>query len=119
VAALTVSWLLYRWATHALGGWGETVKAAWDCYLPALAIQLGYVLPDNEVDRKVFWRKISAHFVYRREFPKEFNPIEPAKAVAPWKPRSLVAEAPEQTNKDNAGWMVRLVRWIGAIINGM
>lgn len=118
-AALAISWLLYRWATHALGGWGETVKAAWDCYLPALATQLAYVLPDNEVDRKVFWRRLSAHFTYRREFPKDFNPIEPAKATAPWKARPTDEKESDLRRDDKGNLLMQFVRWVAARVNGM
>ncbi len=100
VVALSVSWLLYRWATHALGGWGEAVKAAWDCYLPALAGQLGYVVPDDEVARKTFWRRISAHVVYRRDFPQDFNPFPPVQVVRSADRPSATAEEARQPDDE-------------------
>jgi hypothetical protein len=75
--ALFASWIFYRWAVHALGGWGEAVKSVSDCYLPALAAQLGYVLPDQEAERRLFWPNVVQRFIYRRGFPKGFNPIVP------------------------------------------
>ena len=40
---------------------------AYDCYLPALAKQMGYDLPRTEVDRKAFWTALSRQLIYRRD----------------------------------------------------
>ena len=70
-----VSWLAYRWAVHAAGAWGELVKSVSDCYLPALATQLGYMLPTGEKARWDFWENIAARFIFRQEFDDDFKPV--------------------------------------------
>jgi hypothetical protein len=55
----------YAGATAAVVAWGETVKSAFDCFLPALAKQLGYALPAHESDRKDFWNAIARLLLYR------------------------------------------------------
>ena len=36
------------------------------CYLPALATQLGFELPQTEVGRRCFWTTFSQQLLYRR-----------------------------------------------------
>jgi hypothetical protein len=98
VAALSLvaSWLFYRWAVHALGGWGEAVKSAFDCYLPALAQQLGYQLPPDEKARREFWENMNIRLAYRTEFLKGFKPI-------PVPPKSTVAAAPSEPSSEASG----------------
>lgn len=68
--ALAVAILAYRWAVNQIGAWGELVKSAFDCYLPALATQLGYVLPDSESERREFWVDITELFLYNYPVPE-------------------------------------------------
>jgi hypothetical protein len=62
--ALAVAVVAYQWAVSRIGAWGELVKSAFDCYLPALAAQLGYELPDSESKRREFWLDVTRLFLY-------------------------------------------------------
>lgn len=61
------SFLFYRWAVNRVPAWGELVMSAFDCYLPALASQLGFELPKTEQKRLQFWTTFSQQLIYRRE----------------------------------------------------
>ena len=65
-AGLVATYLFYRWAVSRVPAWGEWVMTAYDCYLPALAKQLGYELPATEKDRMAFWKAFSQQLIYRR-----------------------------------------------------
>jgi hypothetical protein len=56
--------LAYQCAVLRVGAWGDLVKSAFDCYLPALAEKLGYPLPPTEADRKEFWGEFSTLVLY-------------------------------------------------------
>ena len=43
------------------------VGAPADCYLPALAEQLGFEDPPTEAKRRTFWTTFSLQLIYRRE----------------------------------------------------
>jgi hypothetical protein len=58
LCGLIFFFVFYHWATARVGIWGELVKSAFDCYLPALAKQLGYELPESEADRRLFWGEV-------------------------------------------------------------
>lgn len=66
VLSLAASMAAYRWATGLAINWGETVKGAFDCYLPALAQQFGYALPAKEAQRRAFWVEINALLTYQQ-----------------------------------------------------
>jgi hypothetical protein len=57
IAFVLIAYVSYRLAIRQLTGWGDLVKSAFDCYLPDLAKQLGYVLPETESGRREFWRQ--------------------------------------------------------------
>jgi hypothetical protein len=109
--ALLASLIFYRWAIHALGGWGELVKSVSDCYLPALATQLGYVLPDQETDRWQFWENVTVRFEFRRAFPEGFNPIAAASPTVKARP----TEASEIGDNAHDGFLIRSVLFLGAL----
>jgi hypothetical protein len=56
--------LAYQCAVLRVGAWGDLVKSAFDCYLPALAEKLGHPLPSTEADRKEFWGEFSTMVLY-------------------------------------------------------
>ena len=60
------SYLFYRWALVGVSHWGELVKSAFDCYLPELATQLGFELPETEERRRRFWTAFSLQITYGR-----------------------------------------------------
>jgi hypothetical protein len=64
---LLMTYLFYRWAVTCVPEWGDCVMAAYDCYLPSLAKQLGYELPPTEEKRRDFWTKFSQQLIYRRD----------------------------------------------------
>jgi hypothetical protein len=64
-ACFFVAYVSYRWASSRAIAWGEAVRAAFDCYLPTLATQLGYVLPSAADERSVFWNEITRRAVYQ------------------------------------------------------
>jgi hypothetical protein len=59
----------YRWSIQQIYIWGAIVKAAFDCYLPALASKLGYKLPEMENDQRKFWIAVSERAIYHRSMP--------------------------------------------------
>lgn len=61
------TYLFYRWAVSRVSAWGDWVMTAYDCYLPALAKQLGYELPPTEKERVAFWTAFSQQLIFRRE----------------------------------------------------
>jgi hypothetical protein len=60
------TYLFYRWAWAGVLEWGDLVKSAFDCYLPALAGQLGFELPTTEAERRDFWTSFSQQLIYGR-----------------------------------------------------
>jgi hypothetical protein len=76
VAGTAIAAASYRCATLMIPQWGESVKAAFDCYLPVLAIQLGYVLPESGKDRRRFWGDFSRMLLYGDKFrPEEWRQV--------------------------------------------
>jgi hypothetical protein len=68
IAFVLIAYVSYRLAIRQLTGWGDLVKSAFDCYLPDLAKQLGYVLPETESGRREFWQRFNLLTLYRRQF---------------------------------------------------
>ena len=64
-ACIATALICYRWATIRAVAWGELVKSTFDCFLPDLAKQLGYKLPESDADRKTFWREINRLIIYQ------------------------------------------------------
>ncbi len=94
--SVPVSLFAYRWALACAAMWGETVKAAFDCYLPVLAKQLGYDVPPTEAERRAFWEQFSARVLYRypmaREWPLVGKADETAKPKEPLAPTAAGAD---------------------------
>lgn len=65
VVALVVGSLCYRGAVSAAIKWGETVKGAFDVYLPKLAQALGFALPDSPDLQRKFWSEWSTQFRFQ------------------------------------------------------
>jgi hypothetical protein len=89
-ASLLVSIASYFLAVSQVPNWGELVMAAFDCYLPALAKQLGYAVPSDEAGRRAFWIAFSQRVLYREAFEGAYrfasDPPTPAAAKAAAKP---------------------------------
>jgi hypothetical protein len=65
----------YKFAIHAAYGWGETVKSAFDVYLPALAKSIGLELPAKNENRIKVWTMYRAAIQYNQTkyLPKELT----------------------------------------------
>jgi hypothetical protein len=61
--------MTYHWSIQQVYIWGAIVKAAFDCYLPALALKLGYRLTNTESEQKKFWKSVSEVVIYHRSMP--------------------------------------------------
>jgi hypothetical protein len=66
IAASFFSILAYRLSIERIHSWGRLVRAAFDCYLPALAKRLGYELPKTADGQRKFWTEVSQRVVYHR-----------------------------------------------------
>jgi hypothetical protein len=87
--ALVVAIAAYNFAISLVPDWGEQIKSAFDCYLPALAKQLGYAMPTNPAARRDIWERLSGQLLYGEPFdPPYAAGAEPAKPPA-------AADAPE------------------------
>jgi hypothetical protein len=71
-------WTCYRGAVNHTKAWGEVVKSAFDLYLPALAKQMGYGLPDTAQLRRDFWDAVNRMFLYAEPIDPAHWPREPA-----------------------------------------
>jgi hypothetical protein len=74
-AACVVSWLAYESAVRMAVAWGDLVKSMFDVYLPALAKQLGYKLPETQEKRLEFWDQVNSMFLYREAVKPEDWPL--------------------------------------------
>jgi hypothetical protein len=64
VVALIIAVAMYEGAIARAQSWGGLVKSVFDLYLPALAKQLGYRLPEKGDDRQRFWDAVNSMFLY-------------------------------------------------------
>ena len=64
VVGVIAARLAYERAIDRARAWGDLVRSAFDLYLPALAKQMGYALPDTATQRQRFWSAISSAFLY-------------------------------------------------------
>ena len=64
--AFAVSRASYLLAIERGVSWGNVVKASFDCYLPSLAVQLGFELPKSAANRREFWIEVSRQAIYHR-----------------------------------------------------
>lgn len=82
IAAFGVAGVAYHLAVDRAAAWGTFVKAAFDLYLPALAKQLGYKLPDTKDEREKFWDAVNSMLLYLQPLdPQKWTVAEPAKAA--------------------------------------
>lgn len=95
IVAIAIAWIAYHAAVGLAVAWGDIVKSAFDLYLPSLAKQLGYQLPDTEPKRKAFWEAATSMFLY-------WTPLDPAlwPKSLDGAPRSETDKPGEQESKD-------------------
>jgi hypothetical protein len=86
---LVVTAFVYWRATALAMAWGELVKSAFDCYLPALIKQLGFGMPPYE-ERREFWKEVNALILFERQMTANRwpPPAEAALKVEQAKPES-------------------------------
>lgn len=95
--AFATSRLCYLAAVSTAIAWGETVKSAFDLYLPSLATALGYALPATTAERRRFWEEWASQFQFHA--PLDLSRWLPAaKAQA-----SGEASAPKVSSSEDDG----------------
>jgi hypothetical protein len=68
---VVVGIIAYWRACVSAVAWGDWVRSAFDCFLPALINQLGYALPPTMAERKKFWTEFSILIAFQE--PMEDN----------------------------------------------
>ncbi|MGH7095140.1 MAG: hypothetical protein ACREFB_16625, partial [Stellaceae bacterium] len=89
-ATLAFGVFAYYWAVSRVMAWGDLVRSAFDCYLPALIHQLGYAIPATEAGRRNFWNEFSALITYEQAMATEW----PMAGAAPATGRSGKSQQP-------------------------
>lgn len=64
---VSVVYLCQYRATRSAILWGQTVKSAFDVYLPDLATKIGLKLPETREGRKLMWQNYGIALLYARE----------------------------------------------------
>jgi hypothetical protein len=64
ILSAALIYIFYKLSIMNVYTCGCIVKAAFDCYLPALAKQLGYSLPHKGADQYRFWQEVSQRAIY-------------------------------------------------------
>jgi hypothetical protein len=59
VVAAVLARMAYNLSIERVHTWGNLVRAAFDCFLPALATRLGYKLPMSGEEQRRFWIAVS------------------------------------------------------------
>jgi hypothetical protein len=100
ICAFIASRVTYLAATNKVYSWGNSVKMAYDCYLPALATQMGYVLPASSSEQRNFWLAVCQRLLYRH--PTDFSKwiAAPAPKIAAGKPEADEHGAPEENGDE-------------------
>ena len=72
--------VVYEASLERVYAWGDLVKAAFDCFLPELAIKLGYKLPVKGAEQKKFWVAVSRRSIFHKPFaPEDWPPADDPK----------------------------------------
>ena len=66
VEVLLIALFQYRAKRSAIG-WGQTVKSAFDLYLPDLAARIGLKVPDTREGQKKMWENYGIAILYARQ----------------------------------------------------
>jgi len=70
-ASIVLSVFSYVCAVQQAKAWGDLVKSAFDNYLPDLAKQLGYKLPDTLAKQQQFWLEVSQQATFHQSLKPE------------------------------------------------
>lgn len=98
-AAFFVCFGAYLLAIERAVAWGAVVKAAFDCFLPSLATQLGYQLPKTGNARRNFWTEVSRQSIYHD--PMSVDRWKKTPSAAKEKEEESGAEQDEDEDKDD------------------
>jgi hypothetical protein len=94
----------YKLSVDKAYAWGTLVKAAFDCYLPALAKKLGYKLPLKGEDQNKFWTAISRRAAYQRELkPEDWPRLVPLESDQCSRAAGAVEGAGEENGSNSEG----------------
>jgi len=105
--ALMIAGLAYSQATARALTWGELVKSAFDCYLPALIKQLGFVLPPSHSEHREFWKEFNRRILFQLPMTANRWPLasevvskqEPPKPLPDTEPKEPAEEQQGQENR--------------------
>jgi hypothetical protein len=101
-AGIAIAYVSYRFSVQKARSWGRWVRAAFDCYLPALAKTLGLKLPPEGDQQRELWRSV----VFRSALGVRFDPVRWALIGAaegkPGETRGNEDEGKGQSEKDGA-----------------
>jgi hypothetical protein len=86
---LAIAIFAYWRACVSARAWGDLVRSAFDCYLPALIKQLGFAVPPTASKRRDFWKEFNRLIVYREPMDTEWPLAETATT------RETAAKKPE------------------------
>jgi hypothetical protein len=64
IGATCICRMSYNFSIQRIYAWGDLVKAAFDCFLPALAERLGYELPESTAEQRAFWVDVSRRAIF-------------------------------------------------------
>jgi kumamolisin len=73
LCALVVALISYRAAISLVPTWGDQIMSAFDCYLPLLAKQMGYAMPQAPKARRKIWQGLSGQLLYGESFDPPFS----------------------------------------------
>jgi hypothetical protein len=96
--ALVVAIAAYNFAISLVPDWGEQIKSAFDCYLPALAKQLGYAMPTSPAARRDIWERLSGQLLYGEPFDPPYATGTPTAKP----PAATGAPEPDDEDEDDS-----------------
>jgi hypothetical protein len=78
IVAAVLARTAYNLSIERVHTWGNLVRAAFDCFLPALAARLGYKLPMSGEEQRRFWIAVSQRVGYHYPLrPEDWIQVPP------------------------------------------
>jgi hypothetical protein len=71
IGSAVITRVTYELSIERIHGWGALVKAAFDCFLPALACRMGYRLPTTGEAQMAFWTAVSQRAIFHSKLKPE------------------------------------------------
>jgi hypothetical protein len=97
IVGIIIACLSYRFSVQKAYSWGNWVRAAFDCYLPALAKCLGLRLPADGDQQRELWRSV----VFRSALGLRFNPARWASIESAGGSPAESAESAEKSKSED------------------